>query len=579
MKESNHISVREVFTPPVMSLGQEFLQTVVDALPDSLVVIDRDYNIVLANKAARIQTGLTETNPSQCKCYQYMHNRMTPCLDSCDPGLGSSCPVRKVIDTKRAVREYHTHFGANGNAISVAVDAAPILDDTGDVVFVVKTCRDVTERSLSRRLLWIGNQHMEMRPLLDEFAKELRQFTNCNTVGFCLIKSPQTSPHHNIGEPECEGCDCEPESETCVFLQLIRGDLARQLPAATRQGSLRFDTFSVFMTSISKISRQDVGSCELAACESLALIPIRYHDQHLGTLYVADPRPHILSSAMVESLERLSLELATAIQRVRTEEALRTAHEDLENRVRARTAELTRANQTLQKEISERSRLEREILQVSVREQQRIGQELHDELGQELTGLSYLARGLVLKLQSQDSPHVAAADEVAQSIPKVLGQIQNIVRGLVPLEIGAEDLEIALDVLTSNVAKLTGTTCRFASQGCKSIRNDDTAIQIYRIAQEAITNAVKHSRAKTISVNLDVNGKDIRLVVRDDGIGIEADAATGVGCGLRGMRYRARAIGGRCEVANATGGGTVVTCVIPHEPPNHCEAEKATHDV
>jgi signal transduction histidine kinase len=286
-----------------------------------------------------------------------------------------------------------------------------------------------------------------------------------------------------------------------------------------------------------------------------------------------------LSESVVESLERLSLELATAIQRVHTEEALRIAHEELEDRVRLRTSELTKSNQALQKEIAERGRLEREILQVTVREQQRIGQELHDELGQELTGLSYLARGLLLELQSQGSPHTEIASEVAQSIPKILGQIQNIVRGLVPLEIGAGDLEIALDVLTSNVAKLTGIGCRFISEGCSSIQDDDTAIQIYRIAQEAVTNAVKHAKAKNIAVHLQAGSREVKLEVCDDGIGIPTDAATGTGCGLRCMRYRARAIGGDCHVIPVSTGGTMMTCVIPQELPTKTDRETLTNDV
>ncbi len=203
-----------------------------------------------------------------------------------------------------------------------------------------------------------------------------------------------------------------------------------------------------------------------------------------------------------------------------------------------------------------------------MREQQRIGQELHDELGQELTGLSYLAHGLLLDLEAQGSPHTETATEVARSIPKVLGQIQKIVRGLVPLEIGAEDLEIALDVLASNVAKLTGTACEFSSESCELIRDDDTAIQIYRIAQEAITNAVKHAQAMNIDVTLQAMGDEIRLEVRDDGIGIPSEAAAGAGCGLRSMRYRARAIGGQFSIEKQKCGGTVVACVFPQTLPD-----------
>ena len=156
----------------------------------------------------------------------------------------------------------------------------------------------------------------------------------------------------------------------------------------------------------------------------------------------------------------------------------------------------------------------------STQEQRRIGQELHDGLGQELTGLSYLAKILHQKLRAKSVSvkEAETAAELAEGIPRVLGQVQAIVKGLVPLEIGAEDLIPALQVLTANVEERTGISCRLE------------------------------------------NSPDAQ--VRDNGVGIRPQARKASGSGLRIMRYRARVIGGALGIGPAPGGGTLVTCSL-----------------
>jgi two-component system CheB/CheR fusion protein len=225
-----------------------------------------------------------------------------------------------------------------------------------------------------------------------------------------------------------------------------------------------------------------------------------------------------------------------------------------------------KANQSLQDEILERTRLEREILQVSSKEQQRIGQELHDGLGQELTGLSYLAHSMAQRLKSRGSPEADTAVELASSIPRISAQIKDIVNGLIPLEIGADDLHSALAFLVTTVEDQTGVRCRLESDRRVQVSDKDRAIQIYRIAQEAITNAIKHAHAQNVCVSLEAEENEVRLTVRDDGVGIPARAEEGSGCGLRTMKYRARAIGGAFEARRAADGGTMVACVFPRPP-------------
>lgn len=532
----------------------EFLHKVIDALPEALVVIDRNRNIVMANKVARVhQTCL--------KCYECFHQQQKPCADI-------ECPVQRVVETGAAVRVYHTHFGADGRQISVAIDAAPIFDERGEVVYTIETCRDVTERTLARRLSRIGNRHMTMGPLLAEYAAEIRAFSHCSFVKIHML------------DEKCEECDGRQGREgseegeaarrpatggaSAICVRSLARQLSHYMSSAAEDGVLCFDRFATYLSSLPASLRDRIGSCVGRDFESLALVPIRYAHEEIAVLHVADRQFGLMTAESVKSLTRLSSELGAAIHRVRVEEALQEARDHLEMRVRERTEELTRSNESLQKEIEERSRLERELLEASVREQQRIGQELHDGLGQELTGISYLAQNLVMSLRRQASPEVSSAQELARGIQTVVGEIQKIVRGLVPLEIGAADLKPALEVLASNVEKQTGVTCKFETNGKNFIMEDGVAIQVYRIAQEAISNAVKHAEADTICVTLLGTDQEVCLEVSDNGVGIPADAGAGPGCGLRSMRHRARAIDGRFDVRQRPGGGTVVGCRVAH---------------
>ncbi len=242
---------------------------------------------------------------------------------------------------------------------------------------------------------------------------------------------------------------------------------------------------------------------------------------------------------------------------------LQSLHESLERRVQERTTELTRANETLQEQIEERARLEREMHKIGARERQHIGQELHDGLGQELTGLSYFAASLHQQLRAKNSPDADAAAELASAIPPILGQLKDIVRGMIPLELNADDLIPALQELLANTESQTEVRCRLESDPHVRVADNDAAIQLFRIAQEAVTNAIKHGNASEIVVSLQSKNGHTELAVRDDGKGIRPTANTAVGCGLRVMKYRARVIGGSLDVQGVDAKGTCVTCTIP----------------
>jgi signal transduction histidine kinase len=271
---------------------------------------------------------------------------------------------------------------------------------------------------------------------------------------------------------------------------------------------------------------------------------------------------------MVESLERAAMQLGTSIRHVWAESDLRRAYEGLEVQVQARTAQLSEAKRKLEEEMGQRNRLEREILHVATDEQQRIGQELHDGIGQELTGLGYLASRLYNRLRERNSPEVASAAELARGLPQTVTQIQAIVKGLLPLELGAEDLTPALQDLLAGTEERTGIVCGLEGQVGPFLRDKQSAVQLYRIAQEAVNNAVKHGGPTKVVLTLRDEPDRLVLEVRDDGQGTCPGGERAVGSGLRIMNYRARAIGGVLETELLASGGSLVRCVLPRES-NH----------
>ena len=210
---------------------------------------------------------------------------------------------------------------------------------------------------------------------------------------------------------------------------------------------------------------------------------------------------------------------------------------------------------------AERRRIERELLEISERERVRIGQDLHDGLGQDITSLVCLIESLGRKLHGRTAPEVDYLPRIQELLKNIVVQVRGLSRTLRPVTIERSGLTAALVELTTSVEHNTGVTCEFDSDG--PVRIDaGTATHLYRIVQEALNTAVRHANAKNTNVMLKNIDGCIALTVRDDGIGIPDEADQAVGLGLRTMAYRARIIGADLDVNHGSEGGTVVKCVI-----------------
>jgi PAS domain S-box-containing protein len=212
------------------------------------------------------------------------------------------------------------------------------------------------------------------------------------------------------------------------------------------------------------------------------------------------------------------------------------------------------------RDMTERRSLERDILDISEREQQRIGHDLHDGLGQELTGIAMLGTALAEQLSSSGTPGADDAEQVADLIHAAIKHTRDLAHGLCPVDLEAEGLPEALRQLCDRVGRLPGMQCTFQSTATMQV-DAATAAHLYRIAQEAINNAIRHGRAKQIAIELNESQDRLLLFVTDDGVGFPVNHKT-TGMGLRLMDYRAKMIGGSVQIRPGAAGGTVVECGV-----------------
>ncbi len=214
-------------------------------------------------------------------------------------------------------------------------------------------------------------------------------------------------------------------------------------------------------------------------------------------------------------------------------------------------------------DLTERRELEKQVLEIVIHERRRIGSDLHDGLGQELTGLSMVADSLITALSRKSLPEERLAQKLNVGLQRALAQTRSLARGLNPVDIDARGLMVALEEMASRIRDSYEVECLFHCEQEMLFRENRTATQLFRIAQEATTNALRHGQANHITITLASLGDWAELRIVDDGKGFRSDAPAGQGMGLRIMRYRAGLFGGQLQVGSAPNGGIQVVCRIP----------------
>lgn len=215
-------------------------------------------------------------------------------------------------------------------------------------------------------------------------------------------------------------------------------------------------------------------------------------------------------------------------------------------------------------------RLQRELIAVADAEQRRLGQELHDQLGSMLTGASMLAGSLQRRLERLGLPEHETAAQLGRQILEAHAEARRVARGLVPLAVEVYGLVPSLEELASAVDAREDIRCRFRRRGPVRIDDKAVALTLYRIAQEATTNAARHGKAQRVDIRLSAARGAVSLEIRDDGVGLNGSKPRNEGLGLRTMRYRADLIGAKIEIEAARPRGTIVRCTLAnHEVDRH----------
>ena len=246
----------------------------------------------------------------------------------------------------------------------------------------------------------------------------------------------------------------------------------------------------------------------------------------------------------------------------RVEDELAHARDEMEQRVLERTRELVAMNNELEKTMADRQQLERELLEISEREKRRIGEDLHDMICQELTATALFLKSTAQQIADDSAAAAKTLEESAQTVNRNVVIARELARGLQAVELTASGLKNALRDLAAGACDNRGIKCHVKIARGVHVPDDTVALHLYRIAQEAVTNAVKHSGAKNILISLDRNKTHTCVSVQDDGKGFVL-RKRGKGLGLHMMRYRANSLGGELKIERRKGGGMDVTCVIP----------------
>jgi len=207
--------------------------------------------------------------------------------------------------------------------------------------------------------------------------------------------------------------------------------------------------------------------------------------------------------------------------------------------------------------------LEQEIVRVSEREQMRIGQDLHDGLCQDLAAIDCATACLKSDLEERAVPEAEAAGNIQKLLQGAIVEARNLARGISPVHMDAENLPAALEDLVTSANRASQAEITFAVRGDITIGDTQTAIHLYRIAQEALRNAVRHSGAKNVAVELREEGQHYTLSVADDGRGFDGSPPSTTRMGLGTIRYRARLLGATCDIQNQPDGGALVRCSLP----------------
>ncbi len=217
---------------------------------------------------------------------------------------------------------------------------------------------------------------------------------------------------------------------------------------------------------------------------------------------------------------------------------------------------------SIRTDVTHRKRLEQELLNISEREQRKFGHDLHDGLGQRLTGLEMLSHALAEELKGRSPALASLADRLNRELRETVTQARLISHSLAPVQLHGDGLMRGLTGLAASTSRLPGVDCRFVCDPPVQVHDATVATHLYRMAQEAVNNALKHGRARKIRITLTDQRNGMELSVENNGLALAPDHRATTGMGLNVMRYRAETIGATLSIEPGKGKGVRVACVL-----------------
>jgi PAS domain S-box-containing protein len=483
------------------------------SIADFAYIFDRKGRFIFANQALAKLLGLT---PATMVGKDFFDLNYPPELAE-----RLQRQIEHVFTAKEIVQDETPFTSPTGISGYYEYIFRPVLAPEGTVEMVAGSTRDITERKKSERAL---QESQERFRLLVEGARDYAMF---------LLNPENIITFWNSGAERIFGWDQKEvigQSGAMVFTREDRrkGEVEKEINTALAEGRA---------------------------------LDRRFHLRKDGSRFWADGVLTRLDDDGGE-LRGFAKVARDATDQRRAEDQLAHARDEMEQRVLDRTRELVAMNNELERTMADRQQLERELLEISEREKRRIGEDLHDMVCQELTATALFLKSTAQRVAADHPAAAKTLEESAQTVNRNVVLARKLAGGLQAIELAASGLKNALRDLAASACDNSGINCHVKIARGVHVPDDTVALHLYRIAQEALTNAVKHSGAKNVLITLDRSKTHTCVSVQDDGKGF-APRKRGKGLGLHMMRYRANALGGELKIERRRTGGTDITCVIP----------------